>query len=143
MAGSFNHVINKKGALRKPSFLLEALDARGWGDVYEAIEEMYGMIWVLAEQLQDQNVGSAESCIEEAQKNYKVGLVSSPTDRFTIKKLYPRMVGPVTIESINLVHEPVHPSMIITNYGLPTSAAISSSAPADATSSSRKEDPHG
>lgn len=31
--------------------------------------------------------------------------------------------GPITIESISIVHEPVHPSMIITNYGPPPGSA--------------------
>jgi hypothetical protein len=46
MAGSYNHVVTDSGQLRTKSFsdLIENL-----GDAQEAIEEMYGMIWVLAE----------------------------------------------------------------------------------------------
>lgn len=31
--------------------------------------------------------------------------------------------GPIAIVSIDLIHEPVHPSMIITNYGPPPRSA--------------------
>lgn len=70
MAGSYNHCITDKGKLRKPSALLGMLDATGCPDVYEAIEEMYGMIWYLAE-------GDAEQ-VEQARHFYKDGLILSP-----------------------------------------------------------------
>lgn len=86
MAGSFNHVIDKEdGSLRQPNDLLEMLDCHH-GDVYEAIEEMYGMIWYLAGQLDvaysSLGPGTPDELIDAARTNYKLGLMISPTKRF-------------------------------------------------------------
>lgn len=90
MAGSYNHVIKKStGELRSPGQVLSMLDCSS-GDVYEAIEEMYGMIWHLGYMLAgdyttrrnpDAKAVAAEF-IEEARDNYKQGLIFSPTKRF-------------------------------------------------------------
>ena len=42
MAGSYKHVVNRKGEFTGIG-LIDNL-----GDAYEALEEMYGMIWYLA-----------------------------------------------------------------------------------------------
>lgn len=81
MAGSYNHVVNKKGQLRKPDDLLGMLEARGSGDVYEAVEEMYGMIWLLGSLLAktDQWADKTpEELVEFAREQYREGLVVSP-----------------------------------------------------------------
>ena len=69
MAGSYYHCIHREtGKLRDSSSLSQMLE--NGGDVYEAVEEMYGMIWYLA--------GGDELKVEEAQRMYRVGLQSSP-----------------------------------------------------------------
>lgn len=60
MAGSYNHCINDNNQFIGVA-LLDHL-----GDAYEALEEMYGMIWWLARGNQDR--------VEEARKNYKDGI---------------------------------------------------------------------
>lgn len=64
MAGSYNHIVDKNGALRGINLL------ENWGDMYEAIEECYGMIWYLAS-------GDAAR-VEEARRNYQKGLELAP-----------------------------------------------------------------
>lgn len=65
MAGSYGHVVNDKGQFIGAE-LLENV-----GDMQEAAEEMYGMIWYLAN-------GDPKK-VAEAEKNYKRGLDRSPT----------------------------------------------------------------
>src|SRR4051794_19315315 len=48
MAGSYNHVVTDDGNLRSNERVLQSLE--NGGDVCEAVEEMYGMIWFLAHQ---------------------------------------------------------------------------------------------
>lgn len=86
MAGSYNHVTGQAGELLNPPAVLGMLDCYS-GDVYEAIEEMYGMIWELATRLSqetadDEWIESAETAIEDARQNYQRGLAVSPTKRF-------------------------------------------------------------
>ena len=84
MAGSYDHVTKSNGALRKPQDLLDMLDCSS-GDVYEAIEEMYGMIWYLGWVIaMDQSGNQADPAlyVEAAREEYKTGLVESPTKRF-------------------------------------------------------------
>jgi len=82
MAGSYNHVVTKKGKLRAPDDLLGMLEARGRGDVYEAVEEMYGMIWFLAHEIGIENGSDSPEfvakVVEEARLNYREGLEKSP-----------------------------------------------------------------
>lgn len=113
MAGSYNHVVNHNsdspddpdlpedylksysqptGSLLHPRPLLGMLEASGSGDVYEAIEEMYGMIWYLAKNLAEASNAYAgfdaggpdnpKTFVEHARLNYKEGLTLSPTPRF-------------------------------------------------------------
>ena len=69
MAGSYKHVVTDSGKLRQPRRLLDMLDCHH-GDVYEAIEEMYGMIWLLAD-------GDAAR-VEDARQRYRDGISLSP-----------------------------------------------------------------
>ena len=92
MAGSFNHVVKRAtGELRNPADVCGMLEARGSGDVYEAVEEMYGMIWYPASRLDYNLPGGTTTAerletvgqlIEEARENYRAGLELSPTRRF-------------------------------------------------------------
>ena len=76
MAGSYNHCVTEAtGKLRSPESLNSSLS--NGGDVYEAIEEMYGMIWWLADMLASSTNDSAE-VVEVARKHYKIGLDLSP-----------------------------------------------------------------
>jgi len=83
MAGSYGHVVNKHGGLisnEKMNGMLE-----NGGDVYEAVEEMYGMIWWLATQIANEQFGAAADpalYVDAAQTEYKTGLAESPTKRF-------------------------------------------------------------
>lgn len=69
MAGSYNHVVTKDGNLRSNEQVVESLETGG--DVFMAVEEMYGMIWYLA----FRGFGNdAKRIVEEARQNYKEGL---------------------------------------------------------------------
>lgn len=72
MAGSYNHVVNKDSSLRTAEQINDSLECLS-GDVVEAVEEMYGMIWYLAE-------GSPEK-VEQARQNWRAGYKLSPTNR--------------------------------------------------------------
>lgn len=64
MAGSYKHCVNDEGQFIGTAYLDHL------GDAYEALEEMYGMIWFLA--------GAGAENVEEARSNYKEGLRISP-----------------------------------------------------------------
>lgn len=69
MAGSYNHAVNEQtGQLRNWRHMMIATETQG--DAYETIEEMYGMIWYLAN-------GSPDE-VEEARQKYKIGIEISP-----------------------------------------------------------------
>jgi hypothetical protein len=68
MAGSYGHVVQKDGNLASNSRVVGMLE--NGGDVFECVEEMYGMIWYLA----SQQYGREKQAVEDARKNYKEGL---------------------------------------------------------------------
>ena len=72
MAGSYNHCITDEGKLRSPESLARMLE--NGGDVFEAVEEMYGMIWFLASMVQDAPAMPPEELVEHARQNYPEGL---------------------------------------------------------------------
>lgn len=78
MAGSYNHVTTSKGKLRSYQGVFDMLDHNG--DVYEAIEQMYGMIWWLAEEIsvESPNPLPPAEYVERARKEYIEGLMCSP-----------------------------------------------------------------
>lgn len=76
MAGSYAHAVTKKGKLLNPKNMPGMLDSPG--DYFEALEEMYGMIWDLATDLSMSTGVTPEQAVEEARKNYKRGLSLSP-----------------------------------------------------------------
>ena len=76
MAGSYLHVIELDGSLSSNEMVNRMLE--NGGDVYEAVEQMYGMIWYLAAMRIDNSL-SPEEAIAHAQKYYKQGIQVSPT----------------------------------------------------------------
>ena len=77
MAGSYNHCINHEGKLLDPESLNDMLE--NGGDVYEAVEEMYGMIWWLAQGLAyEEREDDIASIVEMARQNYRHGIEFSP-----------------------------------------------------------------
>lgn len=79
MAGSYKHCVDEQGRFTGVN-LLDDL-----GDAYEALEEMYGMIWWLAYELAAGKFaydGLIETeqirVVEEARQNYQTGLSYSP-----------------------------------------------------------------
>lgn len=73
MAGSYRHVTTKKGKLASPA----KMTVENLGDAYEAIEEMYGMIWILASQLAGESFGAGADpklYIKDAETRYRQGL---------------------------------------------------------------------
>lgn len=71
MAGSYNHCIGRDGKLLNSEELNASIE--NGGDVYEAIEELYGMLWLLAD-----NYPVPADAVETARQNYRAGLVLSP-----------------------------------------------------------------
>lgn len=71
MAGSYNHVVTDSGNLGDSDQVNDMLE--NGGDVFEAVEEMYGMIWYLAAAAFAPET-SAAARVEEARQNYQVGL---------------------------------------------------------------------
>lgn len=65
MAGSYNHVVTDDGNLGSNEFVADMLE--NGGDVFEAVEEMYGMIWYLTHHL----VKADDSLSEESLANYR------------------------------------------------------------------------
>ena len=68
MAGSYKHVTDDQGRLLCNRDVVGMLE--NGGDVFEAVEEMYGMIWALA--------GGNKLRVLAAEKCYKDGLRLSP-----------------------------------------------------------------
>lgn len=90
MAGSYNHVVDTKtGSLLKSERVQNMLECVS-GDVFECIEEMYGMIWQLAydfitadpDYLPLDFEAEMAVAVEQARLNYKHGLALSPTKRY-------------------------------------------------------------
>jgi hypothetical protein len=85
MAGSYNHVVDTEtGKLLDGEGINAMLECRS-GDVVECVEEMYGMIWYLADRVEGYfsesryaNDDGAAHWVEEARKNYREGLRLSP-----------------------------------------------------------------
>jgi hypothetical protein len=71
MAGSFRHCVTDNGNLRTPESLSGMLE--NGGDVFEAVEELYGMIWFLAK-ADHRSDDEAKQRIAGAEREYKQGL---------------------------------------------------------------------
>jgi hypothetical protein len=74
MAGSYLHVVEEDGRLSSNETVAGMLE--NGGDVYEAVEEMYGMIWWLATS-HDPGL-TPEQKVEQARLRYTEGLAFSP-----------------------------------------------------------------
>jgi hypothetical protein len=73
MAGSYNHVVANDGNLGSNEWVVDMLE--NGGDVYEAVEEMFGMIWYLAGHVVPAApVSEIKNMVEAARRNYKEGL---------------------------------------------------------------------
>lgn len=71
MAGSYNHIITDQGNLVSDETFVKKI--QNLGDAYEAIEEMYGMIWYLANAAEFDKLDSAD-LVEDARQHYQDGL---------------------------------------------------------------------
>lgn len=88
MAGSYRHVVEDDGRLSSNETIAGMLE--NGGDVYEAVEEMYGMIWWLAHHyavdMGYTSVAAGEGpphksvvdLVEQARQGYQYGLKASP-----------------------------------------------------------------
>lgn len=76
MAGSYLHVTDDQGRLLSPEAMSDMLE--NGGDVYETIEEMYGMIWMLARIAENGSPTVAAETVENVRHLYKTGLHYSP-----------------------------------------------------------------
>ncbi len=74
MAGSYNHVTNDEGQLLNNEDFVQMIE--NLGDAYEAVEEMYGMIWYLANQ--HASPPMTKLVVDTAAANWKQGLSRSP-----------------------------------------------------------------
>lgn len=91
MAGSYNHCVTNKGNLMSNDrMMISGAMIENLGDAYEAIEEMFGMIWYLACKLDgpvdNESLSHEERlvkynevklAVEEARENYAQGLSAS------------------------------------------------------------------
>ena len=81
MAGSFNHIVDIDGGLFSDMGIVAMLDTGV--DVFETIEQMYGMIWYMAYALEAADAyENRKDAIDEARVFYKEGLNISPTKRY-------------------------------------------------------------
>lgn len=71
MAGSYKHVVTRGGNLVSNERFVQMIE--NLGDAYEAVEEMYGMLWMLASLVTPDPEGQVE-WVKWAQENYRVGL---------------------------------------------------------------------
>jgi hypothetical protein len=72
MAGSYNHIVTNHGNLRNNESFVQMIE--NLGDAYEAVEEMYGMIWWLAHMAPDSPTMLPADLVELARLNYREGL---------------------------------------------------------------------
>lgn len=81
MAGSYNHILTDHGNLASPERVNGMLE--NGGDVYEAVEEMYGMIWWLAH---TSNLDvTPKDVVEMARQNYTEGLKLAKATKDKVK----------------------------------------------------------
>lgn len=84
MAGSYNHCVDTDSGKLLVSRQLQGMLECSSGDVYEAIEEMYGMIWWLAEQntlggrSRMPGAWTMSEWVERSRQSYKRGIAASP-----------------------------------------------------------------
>lgn len=75
MAGSYNHCIDDEGnLLSNEQMMLDGAMIENLGDAYEAIEEMYGMIWWLAHMGPNAPAMDPADLVELARQHYAEGV---------------------------------------------------------------------
>jgi hypothetical protein len=79
MAGSWGHMVTDDGRLRNNESFHDLLE--NGGDVYEAAEECFGMVWWLANEAasgagvrEEDRAAFRQSIVEQARQHYKTGL---------------------------------------------------------------------
>jgi len=74
MAGSYMHVVTNTGRLKSNERMVKSLETGG--DMFEAVEELYGMIWYLAGELvpDKEDAEAVKEAVEDARKLYQDGL---------------------------------------------------------------------
>lgn len=89
MAGSYGRVVKDDGSLQPAKKICSMLECVS-GDVAEAVEEMYGMIWYLADKAargveeswgDPEGTQNAADFVKDAQENYVEGLRLSPSTK--------------------------------------------------------------
>lgn len=80
MGGSYTHVTSDEDGRLLISQQVQSMLECHSRDVYEAVEQMYGMIWWLASALEGESSldRTAAQFVEAARHNYKNGLDASP-----------------------------------------------------------------
>lgn len=72
MAGSYNHAVTSKGNLRSNESFVQTIE--NLGDAYEAVEEMFGMIWWMAHMAPESVAVAPEELVRMARQQYQTGL---------------------------------------------------------------------
>lgn len=72
MAGSWGHITDDQGRFRGLGTV------ENLGDAYEALEECYGMVWLLASQLEQVTSVPAATFVNVARSDYLLGIERSP-----------------------------------------------------------------
>lgn len=74
MAGSYNHIVTEQGNLVSNERFANMIE--NLGDAYEMTEEMFGMIWYIADNFGAPGAPPSEvkRIVEMARENYKEGL---------------------------------------------------------------------
>lgn len=67
MAGSYNHIVTRNGNLRSNEQFVNMIE--NLGDAYEMAEELFGMVWFLAQSSDD-----PKAAVEAARQGYEQGL---------------------------------------------------------------------
>lgn len=85
MAGSYRHIVTDTGNLISTEAFPNMIE--NLGDAYEAIEEMYGMIWYLAT-LGSPDDEVATKRVVTAHQNYKTGLLEAKANKAKRKMMW-------------------------------------------------------
>jgi hypothetical protein len=71
MAGSYNHIVDRRGNLLDNERFVGMIETLG--DAYEMAEQLYGMVWWLAFNL-ELDAQDAREVVEQARLQYRRGL---------------------------------------------------------------------
>ena len=82
MADRYAKIVSSDGGLRTMKRTLEEIGAYS-PDAFETVEQLYGMLYYLANQMADEkDAEKVPDIIAEARESYQLGLAMSPTDRY-------------------------------------------------------------